>query len=178
MPTFLMDIENWPPETLRLDHIHYAITNEARDSKNWDNALKLFTHYLAPLVVAAQKATAAAASANPTAYNSTTTRNKGAGMASWVKDFKPDSSGSCTKPLSQEDIKLVQWSIAVLVRYAPSPTESNMIYMFFLKCEPPVRSDETIDTCLISLIYKYAQVRGNRELQVKGLDLILVALER
>ncbi|KAF9150167.1 hypothetical protein BG015_008024 [Linnemannia schmuckeri] len=93
-------------------------------------------------------------------------------------DFVEDETGQYTKQLTEQDMRLIQWSIAALVRYAPSPSESNVVYMFYLQRQPPIRNDETIDNCLISLIFQYAQVKNDPELQAKGLDLIKVALER
>ncbi|KAF9103466.1 hypothetical protein BGX29_003333 [Mortierella sp. GBA35] len=218
MPMTLKDIEDYErKDMLRVEHIHWAITNEVRDLKNWDNALTLLTSYLAPVIIASEKA-AAAAVTTPTGDNTNTNPNTntttnstngkkataaennnthssppttdgpgaaggggahGKTFSSKFSEFVEDeTTGQFTKQLTEQDIRLIQWSMAALVRYAPTPSESNVVYMFYLQRQPPLRNDETIDNCLISLIYQYAQVKDDRELQAKGLDLIKVALER
>ncbi|KAK3813674.1 MAG: hypothetical protein JOS17DRAFT_779325 [Linnemannia elongata] len=201
MPMTLKDIEDFDrKDMLRVEHIHWAITNEVRDLKQWNNALTLLTSYLAPVIIASEKAAATAAAATddvdaeaaaraenttkPTSLPTTTDGPAGGGKASSTttskfSDFVEDeTTGQYTKQLTEQDVRLIQWSIAALVRYAPTPSESNVVYMFYLQRQPPVRNDETIDNCLISLIYQYAQVKDDPELQAKGLDLIKVALER
>lgn len=201
MPMTLKDIEDFDrKDMLRVEHIHWAITNEVRDLKQWNNALTLLTSYLAPVIIASEKAAAASAAATddvdaetaartenatkPTSPPTTTDGPAGGGRASSTttskfSDFVEDeTTGQYTKQLTEQDVRLIQWSIAALVRYAPTPSESNVVYMFYLQRQPPVRNDETIDNCLISLIYQYAQVKDDPELQAKGLDLIKVALER
>ncbi|KAF9128972.1 hypothetical protein BGW39_004584 [Mortierella sp. 14UC] len=216
MPLTLKDIEDYDrKDMLRVEHIHWAIINEVRDLRNWENALTLLTSYLAPVIIASEKAVAAStaaastaatgngntdtdkaataatqnnnspASSSPTTTTDTAVAVAAAGGAqpktstSKFSDFVEDeTTGQFTKQLTEQDIRLIQWSIAALVRYAPTPSESNVVYMFYLQRQPPVRNDETIDNCLISLIYQYAQVKDDPELQAKGLDLIKVALER
>lgn len=209
MPMTLKDIEDYDRSNmLRVEHIHLAIVHEVRELKQWDNALTLLTSYLAPVMIASEKAIAAAAAAvsddantdstpSPSSSSSsptTTTTDRaaagvgraaaGVGRASSTtsakfSDFVEDkTTGRYTKQLGGNDIRLIHFSICALVRYAPTPSDSNVVYMFYLQRQPPVRDDETIDHCLISLIYQYAQVKGDPELQAKGLDLIKVALER
>ncbi|KAG0279285.1 hypothetical protein BGZ95_001707 [Linnemannia exigua] len=215
MPMTLKDIEDYDrKDMLRVEHIHWAITNEVRNLKNWENALTLLTSYLAPVIIASEKAVAAAATAaaatptaaagdsnntdkvatentkSPSSSSPATTatavvRGGGGGggqlrtSTSKFSDFVEDeTTGQFTKQLSEQDIRMIQYSVAALVRYAPTPSESNVVYMFYLQRQPPVRNDETIDNCLISLIYQYAQVKDDPELRAKGLDLIKVALER
>ncbi|KAF8946588.1 hypothetical protein BGZ47_000116 [Haplosporangium gracile] len=211
MPMTLKDIEDYDrKDMLRVEHIHWAITHEVRDLKQWDNALTLLTSYLAPVIIASEKAASAAAvigevdtetaaptentakpSSPPSSSSLTTTITDGTAAAtqggrrasstttSKFSDFVEDeTTGQYTKQLTEEDMRLIQWSIAALVRYAPTPSESNVVYMFYLQRQPPIRNDETIDNCLVSLIFQYAQVKNDPELQAKGLDLIKVALER
>ncbi|KAF9356504.1 hypothetical protein BGX26_005158 [Mortierella sp. AD094] len=161
------------PEMIKIYHLHHAIVTEVRDENNWDNALKLFTTYLAPIVVASQKAAAAATGTTVPRINSGRKYNK---ESSRMIDFNEKHNGNGTRQLNEEDVRLVQFAISAMVRYAPSVTESNILYMFYLQCEPPIRCDETIDKCLVSLIYQYAH--SDPELQVKGKDLIEVALSR
>ncbi|KAI9240686.1 MAG: hypothetical protein BYD32DRAFT_407798 [Podila humilis] len=79
---------------------------------------------------------------------------------------------------SENDIRMIQFSISAMVRYAPSTAESNAVYVFFLQqCRPPIRDDQTINNCLVSLIYQYAQAK-DPEIQRSGLDLIKIALDR
>ncbi|KAG0209190.1 hypothetical protein BGX28_010477 [Mortierella sp. GBA30] len=181
MPMSLSSLQAYKPEEIRVEHIHFAILQEVRDEPNWANSLTLFTDYLAPVILASQKATEDEENEDP----NTTNKGKGvpgkkdvAAYSSRFVDFAEDASGKVHNRLTPSDIRLVQYSIAALVRYAPSPEESNVIYLFYLQCDPPVRSDETIDNCLISLIYQYAQVKDNPSLQSKGLDLIKLALHR
>ncbi|KAK3844692.1 MAG: hypothetical protein J3R72DRAFT_488410 [Linnemannia gamsii] len=212
MPLTLKDIEDYDrKDMLRVEHIHWAITNEVRDLKNWENALTLLTSYLAPVVLASEKAVAAAATAaaaiptaatgdsnntdkeatannkSPSSSLATTTaaaavaggRGQPKALTSKFSDFVEDEvTGQFTKQVNEEDVRMIQYSVAALVRYAPTPSDSNVVYMFYLQRQPPVRNDETIDNCLISLIYQYAQVKDDPELRAKGLDLIKVALER
>ncbi|KAF9179117.1 hypothetical protein BGZ50_007214 [Haplosporangium sp. Z 11] len=184
MPLSLESIRTFNPHVLRIEHIHYALIYEVRDVSNWDNALTLFTDYIAPIILASQKAASQKIASSDTKNNAPTGAKNNAQrtyakpISSQFRQFAEDSSGNVTHQLSPDDVLLVQRSIGALVRYAPTPEESNVIYLFYLQCDPPVRSDETIDNCLISLIYKYAQVKDNPELRAKGLDLIKIALDR
>ncbi|KAG0320108.1 hypothetical protein BGZ97_000687, partial [Linnemannia gamsii] len=64
MPMTLKDIEDYDrKDMLRVEHIHWAIVHEVRDLKQWNNALTLLTSYLAPVIIASEKAVAAAAAA-------------------------------------------------------------------------------------------------------------------
>ncbi|KAF9928515.1 hypothetical protein FBU30_002314 [Linnemannia zychae] len=228
MPMTLKDVEDYErKDLLRVEHIHWAITNEVRNLKNWDNALTLLTNYLAHVIIASEKAVAAAtgttighvdnstaittstspattstvvtattSTTNNTSTNPVTTTESHPSLTSpsaadlaaggpsksssskFSEFFEDKKTGQFTKQATREDIRLIQFSIAALVRYAPSTAESNVVYMFYLQRQPPIRNDETIDNCLVSLIYQYAQVNNDPELQAKGLDLIKVALER
>ncbi|KAF8924026.1 hypothetical protein BGZ58_002258 [Dissophora ornata] len=164
MPSNLQEIESRGSEHIRIENLHWAITNEVREDQNWENAYKLFSVYLAPVILASQKAAESSTSAHATS-------------TSKLIEFEPDSEGNYTHEMTEQDSTLAQRSIAALVRYAPSPDESNIIYMFYLQCLPPFRNDDTINNCLISLIYRYAQV-PDPETKAKGLDLVKVALER
>ncbi|KAF9115856.1 hypothetical protein BGX27_006097 [Mortierella sp. AM989] len=166
-------VEGISRENLGIDHVHSAIIYEVRDGRNWDNALKLFTTYLAPVVLASQKAAAAAGSTPVTLGNNNYSRRQ----ASKIIDFEEKENGEYTTLLNAEDLKLIKYSVAAMVRYAPSQKESNIVYMFYLQCDPPIRDDESIDNCLVSLIYKYAQ-DNDPEVKKKGLQLIEVALNR
>ncbi|KAG9070287.1 hypothetical protein KI688_009624 [Linnemannia hyalina] len=186
MPMTLKDVEDYDrKDMLRVEHIHWAITHEVRELKQWNNALTLLTSYLAPVVIASEKAAAAAAAVTDDVDTETAARTENTikptslPTTSKFSDFVEDeTTGQYTKQLTEQDVRLIQFSIAALVRYAPTPSESNVVYMFYLQRQPPLRNDETIDNCLISLIYQYAQVKGDPELQAKGLDLIKIALER
>ncbi|KAF9145854.1 hypothetical protein BGX30_006337 [Mortierella sp. GBA39] len=186
MPMTLKDVEDYDrKDMLRVEHIHWAITHEVRELKQWNNALTLLTSYIAPVVIASEKAAAAAAAATDDVDSETAARTENTTKptplptTSKFSDFVEDeTTGQYTKQLTEQDMRLIQWSIAALVRYAPTPSESNVVYMFYLQRQPPLRNDETIDNCLISLIYQYAQVKDDPELRAKGLDLIKVALER
>ncbi|GJJ72187.1 hypothetical protein EMPS_04544 [Entomortierella parvispora] len=177
MPINLHDIEKFDETRLRIRHLHFAITEEARQLKNWINAMAIFTSYLAPLILASQKneVPAEAASSSATSKDSEappgTRHDEDSSLVADV--IRGDTA------LTAKDVNYIQYSISTMVRYAPSPAEANVIYMFFLQqCQLPIRNDDTIDTCLISLIYQYAQAKEDPELQDKGLDLIKVALER
>ncbi|KAF8984942.1 hypothetical protein BGZ46_006429 [Entomortierella lignicola] len=174
-------VERYDPKLLRIYHIHDAILNEVRDEGNWDGALTLFSTYLAPIIIASQKALAKAGVSSTSTGSSIKEdyRNKNRfSSTSLCIDFDEKNNSDFTKQLNTEDVRLVQYCISSMVRYAPSPTESNILYMFYLQCVPPIRCDETIDICLVSLIYQYAQAKNNPELQTKGRDLIEVALNR
>ncbi|KAG0329460.1 hypothetical protein BGZ99_001846 [Dissophora globulifera] len=168
MPHSLSDIESTAPQILRIENIHEAIVEEVRENQNWENAYTLFTHYLAPVILASERA--AALNIAPAEVSHVTSR---------VVDFEDDAQGGKSrKTLTSRDISLAQRSLCAMVRYAPSPDQSNIIYMFYLQREPPLRNDDTTNHCLISLIYQYAQQRQKPDVQAKGLDLIKVALER
>ncbi|KAF9164254.1 hypothetical protein BGX21_000993 [Mortierella sp. AD011] len=162
-------------ERIKIFHLHHAIVTEVRDNRNWNSALKLFTTYLAPIIVASQKAVAAAGGTIPAVPGSNNNR-KYPPESSRMIDFDEKHNSNFKKQLNDEDIRLIQYAISAMVRYAPSVTESNILYMFYLNCQPPIRCDETIDKCLVSLIYQYAN--SDQEHQAKGKDLIEVALNR
>ncbi|KAI1311030.1 hypothetical protein EDD11_003572 [Mortierella claussenii] len=187
----LESIRSMDPKTVSLKDIHCGIVHEARvlqyargphpppQLEHWRNAVTLFTEYLGPIILASQQAAAAVA-----AHKSSNAANDNSGTSQKTdikdaKDVGKEWLSQNTRQLTTHEVVLAQWSISALVRYAPSPDESNRIYAFFLQqCQYPVRNDETINECLISLIYVYAQTRDDRELQAKGLDLITIALER
>jgi len=168
----LASIQACAPEDILIAHVHDAIIGEVRDSKNWDNGLTLFTDYLGPVILGHQKA-----AADSTKASSPGKRAPLKPTSQRVVDFAEDEAGQVHRTLSNRDIELVQMSIASLVRYAPSPEDSNTIFLFYLQSEPPVRDDRTIDRCLINLIYRYAQSKDVTE-RSKGLDLIHLALHR
>lgn len=177
MPINLQDIEELDETHLRIRHLHFAITEEARQRKNWINAMAIFTSYLAPLVLAAQKNGSSAEAASSSSASQDAPAPSGARYNEESSLVAEVVKGDAV--LTPTDVNFIQYSISTMVRYAPSPAEANVIYMFFLQqCQLPVRNDDTIDTCLISLIYQYAQAKDDPELQDKGLDLIKVALER
>ncbi|KAF9991920.1 hypothetical protein BGZ65_012932, partial [Modicella reniformis] len=78
---------------------------------------------------------------------------------------------------TEEDLKLTRWSISSMVRYAPSVSESRTVFMFLLKLKPPLRTEETINHCLGSLIFQYNTDR-NQEVRKLGVDFVYVALQR
>ncbi|KAF9990643.1 hypothetical protein BGZ65_000935, partial [Modicella reniformis] len=78
---------------------------------------------------------------------------------------------------TEEDVKLLRWSISCLVRYAPSVSESRTVYMFLLKLDPPLRDDTTVNHCLGSLIYQY-NIERNPEVRKQGVDFVRIALQR
>ncbi|KAG0072305.1 hypothetical protein BGZ93_003201 [Podila epicladia] len=131
-----------------LSEIHSAIVQEVRNAKVWDNAWTLFTDYLCPAIIMRQER------------------------------LQQQEQGHDRQTLSENDIRMIQYSISAMVRYAPSTAESNAVYVFFLQqCVPPIRDDPTINNCLVSLIYQYAQAK-DLEIQARGLDLVKIALDR
>lgn len=81
-------------------------------------------------------------------------------------------------PLSKPESKSVKIAFELLVRYAPTVSEANHYYLILLKeYDPPIRDDECVNYCLISLIYKYAK-SFEEEYWEKGLGLVQVALDR
>ncbi|KAG0244071.1 hypothetical protein BGW41_000499 [Actinomortierella wolfii] len=144
-----------------VEAIYKAIVEEVKWRRNWTNAWQLFDIFLCPVILASTP-------------------------SSQVDDDddKENNQGNNNKlalnrELSAQEIQWIQWAISALVRYAPNPQEANRVYMFFLQqCRPPLRDDQTINHCLVSLIYQYAQVKGNNALMAQGLDLIQVALDR
>ncbi|KAG0013143.1 hypothetical protein BGZ81_001208, partial [Podila clonocystis] len=130
-----------------LSELHSAIVQEVRNAKAWDNAWILFTDYLCPAIIMSQ-------------------------------ERQQQEQGHDRLTLSENDIRMIQFSISAMVRYAPSTDESNAVYVFFLQqCVPPIRDDATINNCLVSLIYQYAQAK-DQEIQARGLDLVKIALDR
>ncbi|KAG0357687.1 hypothetical protein BG005_003244 [Podila minutissima] len=131
-----------------LSELHSAIVQEVRNAKVWDNAWTLFTDYLCPAIIMSQER------------------------------LQQQEQGHGRLTLSENDIRMIQYSISAMVRYAPSTAESNAVYVFFLQqCVPPIRDDPTINNCLVSLIYQYAQAK-DLEIQARGLDLVKIALDR
>ncbi|KAF9352758.1 hypothetical protein BGX34_011994 [Mortierella sp. NVP85] len=157
----------------RIYHVHHAIVTENRDRKNWSGAYELFRNYLVVFVNAYQKAQAAAKT--PGALRTIVSQKDSVSLRELQVHQR--SAQPSKLQFSENDIRNMQWSIANLVRYAPTPEESRVVYMFYLKCDPPLRNDETINHCLVSLIYVYAQMR-DREVQKQGLDFVEIALER
>ncbi|KAG0313735.1 hypothetical protein BG000_005761, partial [Podila horticola] len=131
-----------------LSELHSAIVQEVRDAKVWANTWTLFTDYLCPAIIMSQER------------------------------LQQQEQGHGRLTLSENDIRMIQFSISAMVRYAPSTAESNAVYVFFLQqCVPPIRDDPTINNCLVSLIYQYAQAK-DIEIQARGLDLVKIALDR
>jgi len=160
-------------DTARIYHVHHAIVNEGRDRKNWDAAYELFRNYLVPFVNAYQKAQSIAAK-TPGAFRTVVQTKDSVSL----REVQQKSAQPWKLQFSEADIRNIQWSIANLVRNAPTPEDSRVVYMFYLQSDPPLRNDETINHCLVSLIYVYAQVRNRPEVQKQGLDFIEIALER
>ncbi|KAF9391612.1 hypothetical protein CPB97_006116 [Podila verticillata] len=132
-----------------LQELHSAIVQEVRNANNWDNAWTLFSDYLCPAIVLGQER----------------------------QQQQEQGHGRLQGP-TESDIRMIQFSISVMVRYAPTTAESNAVYVFFLQqCRPPIRDDQTINNCLVSLIYQYAQAK-DPEIQRSGLDLVKIALDR
>ncbi|KAG0042949.1 hypothetical protein BGZ83_012007 [Gryganskiella cystojenkinii] len=185
----LQDIEEFSATQLRIKHLHFAITEESKYLKNWTNALAIFNSYLAPVIIAAQKNSSSISTDEVTTVNAASLPSSSSVSPSpslSSSDNKRDHDSSLVvdvlhgaAALIPNDVTFLQRAISVMVRYAPSPTEANVIYGFFLKqCQEPIRNDATIDTNLINLIYQYAQVKDDPEIQRQGLDLVRVALER
>lgn len=94
-----------------------------------------------------------------------------------MRDIRQFNARPFALRFSADEIRHLQWSIANLVRYAPCPDESRIVYMFYLRCDPPFRDEYTTNHCLASLIYVYGQSR-DPAVRVQGLDLITIALDR
>ncbi|KAF9979289.1 hypothetical protein BGZ73_002558 [Actinomortierella ambigua] len=157
-----------------VEAIYKAIVEEVKWRHNWSNASQLFDGFLCPLILASTPSGPAA-----------TGTDGGDGDAERLSSSSSTGDGTSqpkmklNRELTAQEIQWIQWAISALVRYAPGPQEANRVYMFFLQqCRPPLRDDKTINHCLVSLIYQYAQVKGNDALMAQGLDLIQVALDR
>ncbi|KAK3814390.1 MAG: hypothetical protein J3Q66DRAFT_346372 [Benniella sp.] len=155
----------------RIYHVHHAVVTENK-RRNWEAAYELFKNYLVVFVNAYQKAQASAAK-TPGALQTVVQIKDSVSL----RDVQLKSAQPWKLQFSKGDIRNIQYALANLVRYAPTPEESRIVYMFYLQCDPPLRDDETINHCLVSLIYVYAQMR-DREVQKQGLDFIEIALER
>ncbi|KAF9585688.1 hypothetical protein BGW38_001205 [Lunasporangiospora selenospora] len=177
------DIESIRGKDLREIRIHEqfdVIRYEARELKRWGNAFEVFLNYMAPAITSYQL--------NLQLRQAMTESNSRGWSQAPPTSSAPVAAESTTaipaKPLpahdfNRDEITAIGHAIAMMVRYAPSPSEANVIYMFYLqKCTPPILSDDTINHCLVSLIYLYNNVRNNTELQLQGVDLVRVALER
>ncbi|KAF9982672.1 hypothetical protein BGZ65_002600 [Modicella reniformis] len=159
----LKTIKDLKDKDIYLCDVHTAVVYEARDAKNWNNACTILKDYLAPLVNAIQRA----------AENPSHARPKR--ITLWDAHWQ-DSNPLTMRP-TEEDSRLVRWSIANLVRYAPSVSDSRTIFMFLLKLKPPLRDEMTVNHCLASLIYQYNTER-NPEVRILGTDFVHVALQR
>ncbi|KAF9973165.1 hypothetical protein BGZ65_009413, partial [Modicella reniformis] len=147
-------------QDIHIAEVHNAVVYEVRDTKNWNNAFTILKDYLAPFADAVQRA----------AENPSHAPKKRISL--WDARRRPLTM----RPI-EDDFRLMRWSIGSLVRYAPSISESRTVFMFFLKLNPPLRDDETINHCLASLIFRYNAER-NTDIRRLGVDLVRIALER
>ncbi|KAG0236424.1 hypothetical protein BGW42_003582 [Actinomortierella wolfii] len=149
-----------------VEAIYKAVVEEVKWRRNWTNAWQLFDMFLCPVILASTPSSQADNDDDKENNQGNNNNNNNNKLA-------------LNRELSAQENQWIQWAISALVRYAPNPQEANRVYMFFLqRCRPPLRDDQTINHCLVSLIYQYAQVKGNNALMAQGLDLIQVALDR
>ncbi|KAG0267179.1 hypothetical protein DFQ27_009083 [Actinomortierella ambigua] len=185
-----------------VEAIYKAIVDEVKWRHNWANASQLFDGFLCPLILACTPSEPAAVG---TMGEEEEEEEEEEGQGDKEEGAAPSTSSSSSsatgssdnqssdqeapaamppkmklnRELTAQEMQWIQFAISALVRYAPGPLEANRVYMFFLQqCRAPLRDDRTINHCLVSLIYQYAQVKGNDPLLAQGLDLIQVALDR
>ncbi|OZJ03710.1 hypothetical protein BZG36_03298 [Bifiguratus adelaidae] len=80
--------------------------------------------------------------------------------------------------LTQKEVQCIQTAFMLMVRYAPTVLEATLYYRHLLShYTTPIRTDECIDHCLISLIFAYSRTRDNDYLNA-GLALLQMALDR
>ncbi|KAF9982671.1 hypothetical protein BGZ65_002599 [Modicella reniformis] len=148
-------------KNIHIGVVHSAIVYESRVAKNWKNACTIFKDYLVPFTNFYQRAA----------------ENPGQGFHWRVTLWDALQEDSYPRRVYEDDIRLIRWSISSLVRYAPTVSESRIMFMYLLKLKPPLRTEESINHCLGSLIYHYNQER-DLEVQKQGVDFVRIALKR
>ncbi|KAF9980131.1 hypothetical protein BGZ65_005508, partial [Modicella reniformis] len=159
----LETIRGMEDQNIHIGVIHNAIVYEVRHAKNWNNAYTILKEYVPPLANAVQRA-----AENP---------NNAPKKRITLLDARRHDSNPLTMRPTDEDLRLARRSIATLVRFAPSVSESRTVFMYLLKLKPPLRDDKTINHCLGSLIFQYNTER-NPEVRKLGVDFVQVALQR